>query len=589
MGITISINGITVSSTPEFKQRTLADLTLLYGDAAPACLERLVTVCERHRPETVPPTESLWNECDVVLITYGDQIRSNTATPLAAFRSFLDDESLADLFSTIHLLPFFPYSSDDGFSVIDYRQVDPKLGDWNDIAALNETSSLMFDLVLNHCSSQSRWFRDYLVGTAPFDRFFIEVDPDADVTAVTRPRSLPLLNPFETNRGTRHLWTTFSDDQIDLNFAAADVLIEMIDILLSYVDRGARIIRLDAIAYLWKTIGTSCIHLPETHAVVRLMRDVLDVVAPSTILLTETNVPHEENVSYFGDGDEAHMVYNFSLAPLLLDAFLSQDAGPINAWLANLEPAKPGTAYFNFTASHDGVGVRPLEGLVAPDRFQRLVEAVRARGGHVSTKRNADGSDSPYELNIAYFSALGPPNNDLDSVPPELHVRRFVSSQAVMLALRGIPGVYFHSLVGTPNDYAGVQDTGRARSINRRKFRRDELNDRLSDSAAIEKQVFDGYRRLLTMRIEQPAFHPDADQTFVDVGSPAVIAFLRSSCDGQQRILAVTNVTSQSATLRISNCVDSPGGRDLLSGSNTEVCGGDLTLQPFATAWLELD
>jgi sucrose phosphorylase len=587
VGITILATERIVSRTREFKQRTLADLKLLYGDDASACLDRIVAVCERHRPESVRPAQSLWNERDVVLIIYGDQIRSDSTTPLAAFRSFVNDESLAGLFSTIHLLPFFPYSSDDGFSVIDYRQIDPKLGDWSDVAALNESSNLMFDLVLNHCSSKSRWFHDYLSGTPPLDRFFIEVDPDADLTAVTRPRSLPLLSPFETNQGTRHLWTTFSDDQIDLNFAEADVLVEMIDVLLSYVEHGARIIRLDAIAYLWKTIGTSCIHLPETHAVVRLMRDVLDAVAPNTILLTETNVPHEENVSYFGDGDEAHMVYNFSLAPLLLDAFLSQDAGLINAWLADLEPANPGTAYFNFTASHDGVGVRPLEGLVEPERFERLVSALRARGGHVSTKRNSDGSDSPYELNIAYFSALGPSDDDPGSVSPECHVRRFLSSQAVMLALRGIPGVYFHSLVGTGNDCDGVKATGRARSINRRKFHRDELNDRLHNPAAVEKQVFDGYRRLLATRIEQPAFHPDAAQSFVDAGHPAVIAFLRSSGDGQQRILALTNVASQSATLRISDCVDSPGCRDLLGGSNTE--DGRLTLQPFATAWLELD
>ena len=575
-----------MSPSPEFSQRTLADLTLLYGDAAPACRERFVSVCERHRPATVRPAESLWNERDVVLITYGDQIHSNNETPLAAFRSFIEDESLADLFSTIHLLPFFPYSSDDGFSVIDYRQVDPKLGDWDDVESLNETSSLMFDLVLNHCSSQSQWFQDYLAGSAPFDRFFIEADPNTDLTAVTRPRSLPLLSPFETNRGTRHLWTTFSDDQIDLNFSEVDVFIEMIDILLSYVDRGARIVRLDAIAYLWKTIGTSCIHLPETHAVVRLMRDALDAVAPGTILLTETNVPHEENVSYFGDGDEAHMVYNFSLAPLLLDAFLSQDAGPINAWLANLEPAKPGTAYFNFTASHDGVGVRPLEGLVEPERFERLVESVRSRGGHVSTKRNADGSDSPYELNIAYFSALGPPIDDPGSVPPELHVRRFLSSLAVMLALRGIPGVYFHSLVGTSNDLVGTQETGRARSINRRKFHRDELNDRLRNSTAAEKQVFDGYQHLLASRIEQPAFHPDAAQAFVDAGDPTVVAFLRSSCDGQQQILVLTNVAERTVTLTLSDCVDSTDGHDLLGGPNTE--NGHLILQPFATAWLEL-
>lgn len=566
----------------KFKQQELAELTFLYGDAAPACFDQLTSVCKRHLRELGEPRESLWNERDVVLITYGDQVRDEVASPLAALKRFLQDESFDGLINTVHLLPCFPYSSDDGFSVIDYRKIDPALGDWDDVASLHESCELMFDLVLNHCSARSQWFQDYLAGHPPYDGYFIEADPATDLSAVTRPRSLPLLSPFETSRGTKHLWTTFSDDQIDLNFANPDVLVEMLDVLLTYADHGARIVRLDAIAYLWKTIGTSCIHLPQTHAVVRLMRAVLDEVAPGTILLTETNVPHDENVSYFGDGDEAQMVYNFSLAPLLLDAFLTEDPGPLNAWLAELQPAEAGTAYFNFTASHDGIGVRPLEGLIDQERFNQLAMAVTDRGGFTSTKRNADGSDSPYELNITYFSALGPAVDAPDSLSPEHHVRRFLSSQAIMLALRGIPGVYFHSLVGTSNDHAGVEETGRARTINRRKFHRDELNGFLHDETAIQQQVFDGYRQLLSTRIGQPAFHPDAAQEYVDTGVPSIVAFLRTSACGQ-RVLALTNVSGDEKNLN----VPLGSGRDLLGGP--DLVDSRLTLAPYATAWIEVE
>jgi sucrose phosphorylase len=575
-----------VSDTAEFRQRALEKLTQLYGDDAPACLERLAAVCQRHRRPPPDQTGELWTERDAVLITYADQIRQAEKPPLQALNSFFNDYAMKELINTVHLLPFFPYSSDDGFSVIDYRRVDPASGNWDDVAELGASYGLMFDLVLNHCSKESKWFQNYLAGNSPYDRYFIDVDPQADLSHVTRPRSAPLLTPFETSRGTKHVWTTFSDDQVDLNFADPAVLVEMIDVLLTFVDRGARIIRLDAIAYLWKKIGSSCIHLPETHTLVKLLRDVLDEVARGTILLTETNVPHEENVSYFGNGDEAHMVYTFSLAPLLLDAFLCEDAGPLNAWLAELEPASPGTTYFNFTASHDGVGVRPMEGLVAAERIDRLISAVRARGGHVSTKRNADGSASPYELNITYFSALGPPDDAPEDLPPELHVRRFLSSQAVMLALRGIPGIYFHSLVGTPNDSAGVERSGRARSINRRKFDRDELARLLSDAASPAKQVFDGYRYLLAARRRQSAFHPSAAQSFIDTGHSAVIAFQRTSRDGNQQILAVTNVSAHPLELDLSRYTGASTGVDLLGGPATE--NGHVRLRRYGTAWINL-
>ncbi|MCA9069638.1 MAG: hypothetical protein KDA84_11975, partial [Planctomycetaceae bacterium] len=446
-----------------FQNRVLPRLKQLYGADAEQTLARIAPLAEKYTHLKRPTREPLWDERDTILITYGDQIQpddpSAGQTALHEQTEFLKAHKLEGLLKAVHILPFSPYSSDDGFSVIDYREVDPNVGTWDDVAEMGESFDLIFDLVLNHCSQHSQWFQDYKAGKAPYTNYFIDVDPATDVSQVTRPRSLPLLTPVETTEGTKHVWTTFSDDQIDLNFAHPDVLIEMLDVLLGYAARGARIIRLDAIAYLWKRLGTSCIHLPETHEVVKLMRDVLDEIAPGTILLTETNVPHEENVSYFGQGDEAHMVYQFSLAPLLLDALLTGDGSVLMGWLSDLPDWTPGTTVFNFTSSHDGIGVRPLEGLLAEARFANLIQAVRDRGGHISTRRKADGSDSPYEMNITYFSALSGPGGESD----EFHLRRFLTSQAVMLALRGIPGIYFHCLVGTPNHEAGVQETGRAR------------------------------------------------------------------------------------------------------------------------------
>ncbi|RMG38375.1 MAG: sugar phosphorylase [Planctomycetota bacterium] len=531
------------------RSRIQQHLSVLYPGRERELTEAVLSVLRRRQPDLSDEARRVgagrradvrWDEQDVALITYGDQVRRRDEPPLKTLHDFLVTHGYHALLRIVHVLPFFPYSSDDGFAVIDYRRVDPNLGDWSDVARLRERFELMFDLVLNHTSARCEWFRKFLRGEQPFERFYIEVDPSVDLSAVVRPRSTPLLTPFRIGDRTRYVWTTFSADQVDLNYAEPRVLLEMLDILLEYVARGARIVRLDAIAYLWKRIGTPCIHLPETHEVVKLFHTVLEAVAPWAILLTETNVPHAENISYFGAGDEAHMVYQFSLPPLLLDAMLHQDAGPLVAWLKQLAPPPPGCTFLNFTASHDGIGVRPLEGLVSEERLQQLVEATRQRGGFVGTRRRSDGTDAPYELNITWFDALSDP-----AATPELNVRRFLTTQMMMLSLQGVPAVYFHSLFGAHNDRAAAQRTGIPRRINRHKFGWDELQRLLADERSTHPAVFSGYKRILACRREQPAFHPDAPQIVLELGDPRLVGWLRTSIDGRQRIACVFNVSTR--------------------------------------------
>lgn len=495
----------------------------------------------------------LWNEKDCVLITYADQVRDQQSSPLAALKSFLCDFQLTELTNTVHLLPFFPWTSDDGFSISDYRRVKPEYGNWDDIKELGNEVDLMFDLVLNHCSAQHEWFQQFLAGQKPYCDYFIDADPQIDWSGVVRPRSSPLLTPVSTTGGVKHVWTTFSADQVDLNYKDPGLMLEMLSTLVDYARRGARIIRLDAIAYLWKEAGTSCVHLQQTHAVVKLMRRLLDLTFPGTLVLTETNVPHAENMSYFGAGDEAHIVYQFSLPPLLLDAIHSGDTEILSDWLASLEPPFPQTTFLNFTASHDGVGVRPLEGLVSDQRLEKLVSIVRRHGGAVSTRRRSDGSDSPYELNITYMDAVA----DASRVSPEEHARRFLATQAIMLALRGLPAVYFHSLTGTPNDIEGMQVTGRNRSINRRKFVRSELDDLLADrngghAGRRMRAVFNGYRKLLSRRRELPAMHPDASQRVLRMSQPGIFGFVRGEDLGERHAVSVVaNLSGAAAVVKL--------------------------------------
>ncbi len=515
-------------------------LQFLYGSNANQLTDRLQELLTSYG--SIKPRrrkKNYYSHRDVFVITYGDSINHPSKYPLQALHEFMD-EHFRGLISNIHILPFFPFSSDDGFSVIDYRKVREDLGDWKHITSMSENYGVMADLVINHVSSESDYFKNFLKGNGNGSNFFHLVDPNENVRMVTRPRSSPLITPVATNRGIYYLWTTFSPDQVDVNFSNPDVLFEFLDILLFYLSKGIRIIRLDAVAFLWKKMGTSCIHLKETHEVVKLIRDVVEAMAPETIIITETNVPHKENISYFGDGDEAHMVYNFSLPPLLYHAIITENASYLTQWSSELSTPPRGCTYFNFAASHDGIGVRPLEGLVPPDEFDKVVKAAERRGGHISYKENPDGTKSPYELNITYFDAF----KDLKNNDVKIQIRKFLCSQALMMSFRGIPAVYIHSLIGTHNDHRGVAETGMARSINRRKWDVDELNEKLNDTESPHHIVFNAWKKLLKIRTGEPAFDPQGGKQVLETPSE-LFAMWRTSPDGAHRLVVVANVSTK--------------------------------------------
>ena len=556
--------------TRDISDRIESRLAFLYGEEkVPDLMLRLRMLLGRYGIglEPVRETGPRWDENEAILITYADTISKpddESESSLQTLHGFLNRHAKGAI-RTVHLLPFYPWSSDDGFSVIDYRKVDSRYGKWEDIERLGMDFSLMFDLVLNHCSRRSQWFREFVVGIAPSRDYFLPTDPDLDLSLVVRPRSLPLLTKTATRQGDQWLWTTFSADQVDLNWKNPDVLFEFLDILFLYLSKGSSILRLDAVAFLWKELGTNCLHLPQTHEMVKLFRDVLDVVAPKAVLLTETNVPHEENLSYFGDGDEAHMVYNFALPPLLLHALLRNDGTTLTQWAASLPDLPEGQTFFNFTASHDGIGVRPLQGLVKDSERDWLADQVRERGGRVSTRSMPDGTDSPYELNITYLDALSDPEDG------ELGLTRFLCSQAILLSLRGVPAVYIHSLLGTPNDQEGVKERGENRAINRHRYALEDIEEHLADPESLQARVFARLVGWLRRRQNHPAFHPDAPMEVLDLG-PEFFGFVRRSRDGQETIVCVFNLTADEAKLpfrQLHPVLGKAGeARDLLSGES---------------------
>ncbi len=524
----------------------------------------------------------LWNEKDAYVITYGGTLIDGEHKPLDILNDFLQ-RYLKGTINGVHILPYFPFTSDDGFAVTDYRAVNGLLGDWEDITRISQDFRLMSDLVLNHCSSQSTWFNEYLQGHEPYDKFFMEASPDEDLSQVVRPRAHPLLREVETANGTKHVWCTFSHDQVDFDFSNPEVLLEFLRIMRFHIDRGVRTIRLDAVAFTWKEIGTSCIHLRQTHEIIRLMRLLADYAEEPVVLITETNVPNVENLSYFGNRNEAHAIYNFSLPPLVLHGLLNGTSRYLNAWQMAMPPAQLGCSYFNFTASHDGIGLRPAEGLIPDEDLTAMIETVKGFGGLVSMRRLPDGGQKPYELNVSLYDAMKGTVRGED----EHNSARFLCSQAIALALEGIPALYIHSLLATENDYSGVEKRGYNRAINRHQWNYPDLIAALADPESRHAKIFAELTRIIRIRTAQRAFHPNATQFTLQLGEQ-LFGFWRQSMDRSQSIFAIHNMTDEEVVIPAMslNLIGGDEWVDLLSGDAVREFSNDIVFAPYQCRWI---
>ena len=539
----------------------------LWGSPDSALARRFIEAIGIDLSSPLPAPQPRWDETDVALITYGDSITDgDSRAPLRALEQLLQDD-LADAISVVHVLPFNPYSSDRGFSVIDYTEVDPALGSWDDMTALCSHVSLMFDLVLNHISSESKWFKQFLADEAPGNEFIKTGDPSWDLSNVVRPRSLPLLTNFETAAGSKLVWTTFSEDQVDLDWSNPDLVAEMLSVIDLYVSQGARFVRLDAVAYIWKVPGTTSIHLPETHEMVKLLHTLLAARDPKVSIITETNVPDRENRTYFGNSDEAHLIYNFTFPPLAIDGVLNGRADRLVDWLTSTPPPPPGTTMFNFLASHDGIGVRPAEGFLSTEEIEGLVELTHERGGLHGTYDRA-GTPFPYELNVSFPDLFGGPDD------PHM-VDRILVLHTIVLALAGVPALYINSMLATTNDNEAVERDGGRREINRGRTALSDVPDVGGDSW--QSRIYTGIINRAALRRRHSAFHPDGAQRFHDHGD-GLLSIERTSPDGSDSVTVVCNLTDHDRSL-------DPDGPTHCVLTNADM-SGTLTLGPYGSAWL---
>ena len=522
--------------------------------------------------------QNRWDESDIALITYLDSFYNHDEKNIQTMNKVLNTY-LRDNVSIIHLLPFFPYSSDDGFAVIDYLKIKRGLAAWSDIKKLSSKYKVMADLVINHCSSESEWFQQFLNNQLPGKKFFLDYQDKFNISKIVRPRSHDLLQLFKTKKGGKYVWCTFSRDQVDLNFKNKDVLIEFLKIIKFYLDQGISILRLDAVAFLWKELGTNCINLNETHEIIKLFRLLLDANSPKTFLITETNLPNKENLDYFGNGNEAHLIYNFSLPPLILYTMLYGSSTILRKWLMSMPPPMQGNTYFNFIASHDGIGMRPAEGLISEKNIKAILKRMKEFGGEVSY-RKVENRNKPYEINIALVDALKGTIDGLD----KFQIQRFICAHAIMLSLEGIPAIYVHSFFGTENDYIGMRSTKQKRSINRKRYHLKDLNN-MMNKKTIHSDILKQLNSLISVRKKQPAFHPNATQFTLNLGEK-IFALWRQCQNRKQSIFVLCNITNQKQPVDLNeiNLIFNKNWIDLIS--NKKIESKKISLKPYQTMWI---
>ena len=525
-----------------------------------------------------------WSESTILLITYADSISKGiSGKSLNNFRTFYN-KYLKKFINSIHFLPFFPSSGDGGFSVKNHFEVDETYGTWDDIKELSKDANIMTDLVLNHASSEGQWYKNFLKEKRPGKNYFYIVDKDYDCSKVVRPRDHNLLSEIKFLNEKKFLWCTFSHDQIDLNFKNPEVLLEFINLILTFASYGIKIFRLDAVAFIWKKSGTTCLNLTQTHEIIKLLRDIVDQLEKDIIIVTETNLPKQENLSYFGKNDEAHWVYNFPLPPLVINTFLFEDSSALTKWSMKMPPAQIGNAYLNFISSHDGIGMRPAEGLLTDKEIKKMLQRLKKNGSQFSMRKLSNGEEKVYEANISLFDALKFTDSDKKG---KFDLKRFIAAHCIILAIEGVPAFYFNSLFATKNDEKAFASSGIKRNLNRYKWDYSSLISLLNEKDSIEYNSYDAFKKLISIRKVQPAFHPNATQFTLNLDKN-IFSVWRQSRDRKQSIFALTNVSSKTVKLNSNqiNLIDDEQWFDLLSPNEKITDCQCIELNPYQTVWI---
>ena len=435
----------------------------------------------------------------VQLITYIDRLGGGNLQQLTQ----LLEGPLKGVFGGVHLLPFFDAidGADAGFDPKDHTRVDPRLGDWDDIRALTAVVDVMADAIVNHMSSESPQFQDYLAhgDASPYAGLFLSMGTvfpqgasEQDLLAIYRPRpGLPFVSTVLGNGQKKMLWTTFTPQQIDIDVLHAQGQAYLASILQRFADNGIRMIRLDAAGYAIKKAGTSCFMLPETFDFIAAFAAQAQSMGMEVLVEIHSYFQRQIEIAKRVD-----WVYDFALPSLLLHTFFFGNSQALKDWIR----VRPENA-LTVLDTHDGIGIIDIgadpadraqhPGLLPPHALDQLVERIHTNSNGQS--RQATGAAASnldlYQVNCTFYDALG--RND----------RAYLLARAIQLFMPGVPQIYYVGLLAGENDMDLLAHSGVGRDINRQRFSPADIE------AALQKPVVRDLLALIRLRNTCNAFN----------------------------------------------------------------------------------
>lgn len=520
-------------------------------------------------------------------------------------------------FHLMKVLAARPEPNDGGFAVADYRAIEPALGSMADLERLADELhtrgiSLCIDLVMNHTAREHEWAVRARAGDARYRDYYL-VYPDRaepDAYEATLPEVFPEMAPGNFTWDDDldgWVWTTFNTYQWDLNYRNPDVLVEMLEVMLFLANAGVDVLRLDAVAFTWKRLGTNCQNQPEAHLIVQVLRALMEIAAPGVILKAEAIVGPRELTAYLGSHEreraECHVAYHNQLMVMMWSALASGDARLATEAMAALAPTPTGTGWVTYVRCHDDIGWAVHDddaarvGLAGPAHRRFLAEWYRgdfpgsfARGEAFSA--NADTGDERTCGMTAALCGITDAERSRDSVALDYGLRRLRLAYG-MAASFGTPLVYMGDEIALPSDTSYRDDPLRAddsRWAQRPTMDWDRAAERMVPGT-VAHLAFSALHGVLDARRRTPPMRQGGTVTILHVDDPRVFAFARSHPE-HGRVLGLVNVSTSTASAPVETLAwagVSEGAPEVLGTTGIERSAGRIQLPALTMAWFTDD
>lgn len=521
----------------------------------------------------------------------------------------------------IHIMPILQCpvgKSDGGYAVSDYRQVDSRVGNLSDLDKLVKELRkrhilLTLDVVVNHTSNEHEWAAKARAGEKKYQDYYYMFDDREipDMYEQTMPQVFPETSPGNftwDEQAQKWVMTVFNDYQWDLNYTNPSVFIEMMDIVLFIANNGADVVRLDAVAFLWKRIGSTCQNEREAHLLLQLMKDCCQVVAPGVLFIAEAIVAPVEVIKYFGEdainAKECEIAYNATFMALMWDAVATKNARLLSQGIKSLPDKLERATWLNYVRCHDDIGlgfddedIRRV-GYEPGSHRQFLIDYYTGNFPYSNARgfpfgQNHHTGDTRISGSLASLAGLEYALEQNDETLIDEAVKHILLLHSLIMSFGGIPLLYYGDELGTLNNYTFQQDTdkqGDTRWAHRPHIDW-EAAERRHQPGSIEYRIFNGLKKMIAVRREIPAFADFNNRELIPVDNPHLFIFSRFNLTRTSGgVLVVANFDAEPQSLDISPGMASVLTygtiKDLYSGDSLEIHDNRLTIPPYHFYWL---